>query len=205
MQWFKEALETRWPGLLEVNWEPFPATGEYIVIPIIGVAFHKRRRLDGSAECRYIFENGPLAHLANHMDWWSVEPERDFQARWVVREIRPGRPAARRFDCVTDEHEYVEPGDRVLEAIAMRDGADERVADGIVAADEFEEVAEGQYANRRQVEARRDIDTTSHDLWMDVADQAAGVETVYMYTPPERRSGFGKNGFVVRDKRGSRE
>jgi hypothetical protein len=198
-QWFTDALEARWPSLLEVNWEPWPAKGEYLVIPVVGVAFHKRRRIDGVAECRYMFENGPLAHLADHMDWWPVEAARDFPARWVVREIRSGRPAARRFDCVTDEHEFIEPGERVLEAIALRDGADQRVADGIVAADEFEEVVEGEYANRRQVEARRDIDTASHDLWMDVAEQAAGVGRVYMYDPPH-----GGNGFKVTDKRAPR-
>lgn len=200
-QWFKDAIEARWPGLLEVNWEPWPQKGEYLVIPIIGVAFRKRRRVDGVAECRYMFENGPLAHLADHMEWWPVEPERDFPARWVVREKRPGQKAARRFDCVTDEHELVEPGDRVLEAIALRDGKDAEVAAGIVASEDFHEVSDGQFINRRQVEARNQADTDTRDIWMDVAEQQAGVERVYMYDPPAGNNG---HGFKVIDKRGPR-
>lgn len=202
--WFKQALEARWPGLLEVNFEPWPEVippdpkaqycWTYIVIPIIGMSFTKRRdRTTKRAECRYMADDPQLQQA---LDWWPLESLRDFPARWVVREKRPGRKAARRFDCVTDEHEFVEPGERVIEAIFMRDGGDIEVERQIVAHEDYEQIEEDVYRTKRQVDMERQIETDMHDSWMDLAEKAGGVAKAYMYDPPQ-----GGPGIKVTDKR----
>jgi hypothetical protein len=91
-------------------------------------------------------------------------------------------------------------GDRIIEAFAWRDGRASEVMRFIEQMEDAEETEDGVYRSARQIEAAKAVEDSSRDLWMELANEAAGVVKSYNSDPPQATT----PAFKVTDRRGAR-